>query len=297
MQLDQAIRDFETQLRANQRSPHTVSSYMRDLGEFRAWLASEAGPADVRRIDAATVCRFAMAHCVTHTEDRRPKRASSVDKVKMTLRALFRYLVDAGVIATNPARVLKYRRDHRVPEVLSPQERQRLLGVLDRGDGWRGARDAALVTLLLGTGLRLASVIALDATDVRLDDRFLVARKMKGGGEVRTALAESARARLVVWIAARSKLPTSCAALFVSGQMRRLSSRQVQVVVRKRLREAGIERRLTVHGLRHDFATRLYAKTKDLLLVQRAMNHRSVASTLVYARVADDLVENAVSDL
>jgi len=297
MQLDRTIRDFETQLRANQRSSHTISSYLRDLGEFRAWLAEQRGPTDVRRLDAATLCRFATALCVTHTEDGRPKRASSIDKVKMSLRAFFRYLADAGVIATNPARVLRYRRDHRVPEVLSDVERERLRGVLAKAEGWRGARDAAVVALLLGTGMRLANLVALDAADVSIEDRVVLIRRLKGGGEVRKALSETARARLASWIMARSKLPTTRPELFVSGQMRRLSSRQVQVIVRRALAAAGIERRLTVHGLRHTFATALYARTKDILLVQRAMDHRSVASTLVYARVADDRVAAAVAGM
>ena len=291
MKLDPAVRDFETQLRANQRSIHTITSYLRDLGEFRTWLGSSP---DVRRLDAATLCQFATARCVTHTEDGRPKRASSVDKVKMSLRAFFRYLCDAGEIATNPARVLKYRRDHRVPEVLSDLERERLQGVLAKAEGWRGARDAALVALLLGTGMRLASLVGLDLQDVRLDEHAIVLRKLKGGGEVRKALSEAVRQRLTAYLSVRVAPMTACPALFVSGQHRRLSSRQIQVIVQKRLREAGIQRRLTVHGLRHSFATALYEKTKDLLLVQRAMDHRSVASTLVYARVADERVAAAV---
>jgi len=292
MTLDQAIREFETQLRANQRSPHTISSYLRDLGEFRAWLGASL---DVRRLDAATLCRFATARCVTHTEDGRPKRASSVDKVKMSLRAFFRYLLDAGAIATNPARVLKYRRDHRVPEVLSDLERERLGSVLANAEGWRGARDAALVALLLGTGMRLANLVALDASDVRLEERAVLIRRLKGGGEVRKALSDVVKARLAGWLRLRAGLETACAALFVSGQRQRLCSRQVQVIVQHWLGEAGIERRLTVHSLRHHFASKLYERTKDLLLVHRAMDHRSVASTLVYARVADEQVNAAVA--
>ncbi|MCC6738219.1 MAG: tyrosine-type recombinase/integrase [Planctomycetia bacterium] len=297
MKLGQAIRDFETQLRANQRSVHTISSYLRDLREFRGWLAAERILDDVHRLGAATLCRFATARCVTHTEHGRPKRPASVDKVKMSLRAFFRYLVDAGVVATNPARVLKYRRDHRVPELLSDLERERLRETLAKAEGWRGARDAAILALLMGTGMRLASLVALDDADVRLDERVVHLRRLKGGGEVRKALSDAVRQRLAAWLAAKAILASASPALFISAQRRRLSSRQVQVIVQKRLRAAGIERRLTVHGLRHSFATALYAKTKDLLLVQRAMDHRSVASTLVYARVADERVAEAVAAL
>jgi integrase/recombinase XerC len=218
-----------------------------------------------------------------------------VDKVKMSLRALFRYLVDAGEIGTNPARVLKYRRDHRVPEVLSDLERERLRAVLAKAAGWRGARDAALVALLVGTGMRLASLVALDADDLRLEQRAVLLRRLKGGGEGRKALSDAVRKRIATWLQLRAALKTACPALFVSAQRGRLCSRQIQVIVQRRLREAGIVRRLTAHGLRHSFATALYARTKDILLVQRAMDHRSVSSTLVYARVADERVAEAVA--
>jgi hypothetical protein len=69
MKLDLAIREFETQLSANQRSPHTISSYIMHPGEFRTWLAEQRGASDVRHLDAATRCRFATARGVTHTAE------------------------------------------------------------------------------------------------------------------------------------------------------------------------------------------------------------------------------------
>ncbi|MCC6738936.1 MAG: tyrosine-type recombinase/integrase [Planctomycetia bacterium] len=297
MLLGQAIRDFETQLRANQRSPHTISSYLRDLGEFRAWLATERVPTDVRRLSSSTLCRFATARCATETADGRRKRQASVDKIKMSLRAFFRFLLDAGELSTNPARVLKFRRDHRVPELLTDEERDRLRQALDRTSGWRGTRDAAILALLLGTGIRLSSLVALDAADVHFAERVVLLRRLKGGGEVRKGLSEAVRQRLTAWLAARALLGSTSPALLVSTQRRRLCRRQVQAIIGRRLREAGIARRVTAHGLRHTFATALYRKTKDILLVQRALDHRSIASTLVYARVADEQVAAAVAGM
>lgn len=295
MKLEQAVSDFETQLHANQRSPHTVSSYLRDLGRFRGWLGTEGAATDVGMLDAATLCRFATARCATLTADGRRKRPASVDKIKMSLRAFFRFLLDAGVISTNPSRVLKYHRVHRVPEVLSDNERDRLRHALDGAGGWRGVRDAAILALLLGTGMRLASLVALDAADVRLGEPAVLLRLLKGGGETRKALPDAARQRLAAWLPARALLGSGSPALFLSSQRRRLCPRQVQVIVGRRLREARIDRRVTAHGLRHSFATALYRKTRDILLVQRALDHRSIASTLVYARVADEEVAAAVA--
>jgi integrase/recombinase XerC len=61
------------------------------------------------------------------------------------------------------------------------------------------------------------------------------------------------------------------------------------------LRQVGISRPFSVHSLRHTFATRLYQRTGDLYLVQRALGHRQITTTEIYARVSDDSLRQAVA--
>jgi len=75
---------------------------------------------------------------------------------------------------------------------------------------------------------------------------------------------------------------------------RRLGARQVQLRFAKMCREAGIDRPASVHSLRYTFATRLYHKTGDLHLVQRALGHRQIATTDIYARVSDQSLRRAI---
>ncbi len=75
----------------------------------------------------------------------------------------------------------------------------------------------------------------------------------------------------------------------------RLGGRQIQLNFARWLRQAGITRPFSVHSLRHTFATRLYQKTGDLYLVQRALGHRQITTTEIYARVSDDRLRRAVS--
>jgi len=63
------------------------------------------------------------------------------------------------------------------------------------------------------------------------------------------------------------------------------------------LREAGIEKAITPHGLRHTFATRLYSRTGDLLVVQRALGHRHIATTEIYTHLVDGILEEALERL
>jgi site-specific recombinase XerD len=82
--------------------------------------------------------------------------------------------------------------------------------------------------------------------------------------------------------------------LFPTRDGRRLTSRQVARRLAGWLEAAGITRRASPHTLRHSFATQLYRKTGDILLVREALRHRSIASTLVYARVDGERLRRAL---
>ena len=82
--------------------------------------------------------------------------------------------------------------------------------------------------------------------------------------------------------------------LFRASTGRRLGARQIQLRFAALCRDAGIDRQLSIHSLRHTFATRLYEKTGDLHLVQRALGHWQITTTEVYVRVSDQALRRAV---
>ncbi|MEW5701390.1 MAG: tyrosine-type recombinase/integrase [Candidatus Zixiibacteriota bacterium] len=83
--------------------------------------------------------------------------------------------------------------------------------------------------------------------------------------------------------------------LFRGQSGRRLGARQVQLRFAALCRQASITRPVSVHSLRHTFATRLYHKTGDLYLVQRARGHRQITTTEIYARVSNEALKRAVT--
>ena len=288
MHFAEAVDVFETQLKANQRSRHTVRSYLRDLGMLRRWIEREEQLLAVERITPPVLLQFAASSACTHQESGSPREHSTIDKIKMSVRAFFGFLFEAGIIPRNPALVLKYRRGREsVVETLSADECRRLLGATT---GAQESRDAMILDLLLQTGIRLEALAGLDVADVRLDEHRLVVRHQKGGNEAVKALPDDLGRRLAAYLRWRAATDTDSPALLLSSRKRRLSARQVQQIVEKRGRQAGISKRVTPHMLRRTFATRLYGETKDLLLVQRALDHRFVGTTMRYA---DSVCTNA----
>jgi integrase/recombinase XerC len=83
--------------------------------------------------------------------------------------------------------------------------------------------------------------------------------------------------------------------VFRSKSGRGLGARQIQLNFARWLTQAGITRPFSIHSLRHTFATLLYRKTGDLYLVQRALGHRQITTTEVYAKVSDEALRAAVA--
>lgn len=299
MNLQDAARRFETQLRADDRSPHTISSYLRDLRTLAGWLAETGRSADVSGLTTDDLSTFVTSPAVTEKRDGAPKATGSVDKVKMSLKAFFTFLVESEVIPASPARLLRGRngRERVPPEVLAAQEKRTLLRTVERTRGDTARRDLVILEVFLGTGLRLESLEALDVTDVRLAEKRLIVRTLKGGGETQKFLPARLRDRLAAYLRWRNRVDADSPALFLSNRNTRLSGRQIERLVPEWAARAGIEKPITAHTLRHTFATDLYRRCRDLLVVQRALDHRQVTTTQIYAQVSDADLEAALEAL
>jgi integrase/recombinase XerC len=219
-----------------------------------------------------------------------------VNRTKSALRSFFSFCVASGWIKENPARLIRNSRvREKEPVALTKDETRRLRAVVTESVTRFSDRNRLIFEVLLGTGIRLGSLVGLNIGDVDLQSGTLTIQA-KGGGEERVFL----NPKLVGMIAAyvkESRTQGDCGPdtpLFRSRSSRRLGARAIQLKFTKWVQDAGINRPVTVHSLRHTFATRLYEKTGDLYLVQRALGHRNITTTEVYARVSDERLRRAV---
>lgn len=276
MELQDAIDAFLVQLRADGRSPHTINQYARHLRAFP--------PGGLEAITPATVAAFMNGEAARTRPDGTPKRATSVNALRSSLRAFFAYAHAAGWTTTNPARLLRRARTGTPPpRALSDADREALLAKLAAEEGPLARRDEMLVRLLLGAGLRIGSAVGLDVGDVDLERGELTIRRTKGDQPETAYLTSDLVLRLRRFIGDRKDGP-----LFTTAAGTRLTTRQAA----RRFETKGAPGSL--HGLRHTFATALLAKTGDVALVQAALRHRSIASTMVYARVGAERVRRAL---
>ena len=292
-----AIELFETKLRADGRSPHTVASYIRDLGQLERFLADRLQCPEVSGVTADMLNEFLVSPIVTRMADGGLKTEGSVNKVKTSLKSFFNWLAASGHIPSNPTASIRIRHVERpAPDVLTDVEKKRLLKAISNTRGKKAFRDFAIVSLFLNTGIRVSELVHLSVDDVNLAEKKITVFA-KGGHKGVRFLNARVRRDIDVYLKQRRKMPVETRALFVSNQGRRLSVRQVQRSFDEWLAAAGIEKNISVHGLRHTFATSLLERTGNLALVQQSLGHRHISTTTIYAHVPSEALQQALETI
>jgi integrase/recombinase XerC len=289
--LEQAIDSFAVRLRAQGRSELTISAYLRDLRCFAHALPSVGLP----DITPAMVNAALNDPTVTHSESGSVKSAATMYRLKATLRAFFAWAAETGLVESNPARsIIVKRLLRRPPPFLTEAEKRRLLKELRDRTSPLARRDRVIFELFLGTGIRISELVRLDIDDVDLDGKHIYIVG-KGGIPQAKFLKSSLRTLLRGHLKERRRLADSeVTALFVSSRGTRLCCRQVAQRLAYWLGKAGIAKNITPHGLRHTFATHLYARTSDLLLVKRAIGVSNVSTAEIYTHLVNERLEEAL---
>jgi site-specific recombinase XerC len=280
MRLEEALSRYLTQIKADGRSPHTAGQYRRHITLLAAWLRGRGHGGEVEEIDHETLAQFLASDAARTRPDGKTKKAASTNALRTSLRTFFRYAHEAGYTRSNPARLIRRALcGVPPPRAMSDEEQGRLLLALAQGKGRIAERDHALFALMLGSGIRLGSALALETRDVDLERGELTLRCTKGDVPTSVPLSRAVREHLRSYINGRGDGP-----LFTGRDGGAMCARHTQRRLAIWCQRAGVGRRISPHDLRHSFAIRLYRRTRDLLLVQQALRHRSIASTTVYAR-------------
>ncbi len=266
-------------------SPLTVEAYCRDVRQFLSFLATK-GPTTLARLDALQPAdiRAFMAH----------KRAQgcgsrTVMRALAAMRSFARYLERNGKARLEPFNGVRAPKIHRsLPKPLSFDAAVQVTGgdVLD-GDGqeaWVTARDAAVLSLLYGAGLRISEALGVRRQEFTPDLDVLTivgkGRKTRSApliAPVRTAIEDYLR------LCPYPLAPEG--PLFVGVKGGQLSPRIIQLTVERMRGALGLPDSATPHALRHSFATHLLARGGDLRSIQELLGHASLSTTQIYTAV------------
>ncbi len=271
-------------------SPNTLAAYRRDLRRYVAF----CGKRDVFTpggVDESTIRSFvASISASTWGQEERPYSARSVARALSSVRSFHRFLLREGDADRDPAAaVVQPKLPRSLPHPLPVDDVSRLLEAPDTAT-LVGLRDRAILEVLYGAGLRISELVGLDVDDVDTEEGF-VRVLGKGGKEREVPLGAFGRAAVADYLArARPAFASkfSRAALFLNQRGGRLTRQSCGRLLAACVATAGIERRVTLHTLRHSFATHLLEGGADVRVVQELLGHASVATTQIYTLVTKD---------
>ena len=218
-----------------------------------------------------------------------------------SIRSLFKYLFNKEKLSSNVASKVSTPKIHQkdilrlevdeVGKLINQAENPNLLTKQQQGfNKHTQERDVAMLTLFLGTGIRVSECVGLNVEDVDFDNNaFKVTRK--GGNQVILYFSEEVKEALIKWLEVREqkKLPPEEKALFISLQNRRITVRAVENLVKKYSRAVTPLKKISPHKLRSTYGTNLYRETGDIYIVADVLGHKDVNTTKKhYAAISED---------
>jgi len=282
-------------------SRHTVAAYRRDLNRYAAYLA-QLGVTDPSQVTSALIGNYAgrLREGIAGPDGdgwvEAPLANASVARAVIAVRSLHRFAVAEGLTGDDPARTVRPPKPpRRLPKALNLEQVQAMLAI-PATDTEVGVRDAALLELLYGTGVRISEAVALDVDDVEwlartpADEPAPGLRVLgKGGKERIVPIGSYARGALDAYLvrgrAALAARGRGTPALFVNARGGRLSRQSAWAVLQSVADKAGIAADVSPHTLRHSYATHLLDGGADIRVVQELLGHASVTTTQIYTLV------------
>ena len=276
------------------RSPVTIRNYLENLKLFSGWFTETS---ENERIDFTKVTEIDLLSYRDHLRYSKRHGTATINQHVAALRSFFSFLHNSSLISESVVKNLKplSKPFLRAPEVPKRAQVLKLFRMVDTQND-RGKRDFAILQLFVQCGLRLSEVASIELSDIDISERKGTLRIItsKSGSERKVHLNKTARHAITAYLQVRPTL-LETNKLFISQLNRPLSTRSIYHLTKKYLEAAGMPD-LSCHSLRHLFATNLYNRHKDILLVKEALGHKTLESTLRYSHKSEEDIANAMED-
>ena len=259
-------------------SPHTLTSYRTDLGQFAAYLAQTYQIENPAKADH-TIIRSWIVQLLQNKME-----ARSVNRKIACLRSYYKFLLRNGEIQQNPMlKVTAPKTGKKLPAFLPQEAMQQLFEQIEFPDTFEGWRDKLVLELLYGTGMRLSELIGLQENSIDLNQKTI---RVLGKGQKERILPLNNALRTCLEVYRRfktSEFPDNKpAALLVTSKSQPLYPKLVYRIVKNYTGMVTTSQHRNPHVLRHTFATHLLDNGADLNAIKDLLGHSSLAATQVY---------------
>lgn len=267
---------------------NTIEAYMRDLEKLLLYLEGEQkNPTEAVLED--------LQHFAASLHDI-GIGARSQCRILSGVRAFYRFLVLDGWLEDDPSELLESPKigDH-LPEVLSTEEVDMMEAAIDLSK-WEGHRNRAIIEVLFSCGLRVSELVNLPLSNLYLDDGYIRVHG-KGRKERLVPISQKAIKELNLWFDYRRRMdikPGEEDYVFLNRRGAHLTRTMILIMIKNTAKEAGIEKTISPHTLRHAFATALLEGGADLRVIQAMLGHESIGTTEIYTHIDTVALRDAI---
>ena len=300
------LRDFLIYLEVIQgKSKATVSEYHIDLRTFLRYLKCSKGlssfdnfeqtdVSDVSPDDLKSVTLSFLYEYMYYISSVRKNSGNSRARKVSSIKTFFKYMsTKSGLLTENPAKDLDAPKiPSSLPKYLSLDESIKLL---DSIEGEFKIRDYCIITLFLNCGLRLSELVGINISSIKEDSLTVIG---KGNKERTVYLNHACKNAIDEYLKIRPHENVKDRdALFLSKQKKRISTKMVQVIVKKSLENAGLDTsKYSTHKLRHTAATLMYKHGNvDVRALQEILGHKQLSTTQIYTHVDSEQLRDAAN--
>ena len=269
-------------------SPNTLDAYERDLDKLLNYL--DGIGMHVLDVELSDLQHFAAG---LHDIGIGPR---SQCRILSGVRTFYKFLVLDGYIEQDPAELLEspVLGEH-LPEFLTPAEVDRLKDSIDVSKP-EGHRNRAIIEVLFSCGLRVSELVNLKLSDIYRDEQF-VRVFGKGSKERLVPISSTALREIDNYWSWREELkikPGEEDYLFLNRRGAHLTRTMILIMLKQQADEAGIQKTISPHTLRHSFATALLEGGADLRVIQALLGHESIATTEIYTHISSQTLRQTI---
>lgn len=269
-------------------SGNTLDAYQRDLRKLLDYL--EGAEKSVLEVELEDLQHFAAG---LHDIGIHPR---SQCRILSGVRSFYHFLQLDGYRDDDPTELLESPRiGEHLPEVLSPQEIDQIEASIDLSK-WEGHRNRAIIEVLFSCGLRVSELVNLKLSNLYIDEEYV--RVMgKGSKERLVPISKRAIQELTYWFDDRQHMvikPGEEDYVFLNRRGAHLTRTMILIMIKQQALEAGIQKTISPHTLRHSFATALLEGGADLRIIQALLGHESIGTTEIYTHIDTSMLRKEI---
>lgn len=294
---NKTIQAYKTYIRLEKNlADNTVEAYIRDIMLFENFVLR------MYDVPPTKVEQYMVERFLVHLFEKEHKKSSQARELS-GIKSFFNYLLLTDKIETSPVEFISAPKSSRhLPDVLTVDEVERLIGVVDSQTD-KGKRDRAMLELMYSCGLRVSELISLKISDLFFGEGYIRVTG-KGNRQRLVPIGRVAQEFVMEYLDSRFETLKGLSGsakgeqiLFLSNRKTKLSRVMVFNIIRNAAQDAGIDKSVSPHTLRHSFATHLLTGGASIRHVQAMLGHQNITTTEIYTHIDPDHLRDAIEKI